>query len=508
MAKSKIQNLESLKNIIFTLKKNKKRIILCHGVFDLLHIGHIKYFEEAKKLGDILVVTITPDEYVNKGPNRPVFNSNLRSQALASLEFVDFVSINKWPTAVNTIKLLKPDIYFKGKDYKKSSNDLTGMILKESSAIKAIKGKILFSDTATYSSSSILNSHGFTFDKRQLDYINKNKKILKNTNLNSVINQFKKIKILCVGETIIDEYTFAEALGKSGKEPVLAMRNLFSEKYAGGVLAIANHLNNFSKNITVLSVLGEKNEHKEFIKSSLGKNIKSFFINKKNSPTITKKRILDNLTRNKVIGIYSINDDPLNENDEKKFTDYLEKNIKNYDVVIISDYGHGFISEKNAKILSNYSKFSSLNAQINASNVSFSSIDKYRKIDCLIINEGEIRHHLRDKDSKIESLMKVITKKIGIKKVIVTRGVTGLIYYNSENKQFVEAPAFTSKVIDKVGAGDAVLAILSICLKMKVPIELSLLIGSLAAAQVVESIGNSKSVNKIEILKTIEHMLK
>ena len=92
---------------------------MCHGVFDLLHLGHIKHFEEAKKYGDILVVTITPNKYVSKGPNRPVFNTNQRMEAIASLETVDYVSENKWRDAVETIKLLKPNVYCKGPDYKK-----------------------------------------------------------------------------------------------------------------------------------------------------------------------------------------------------------------------------------------------------------------------------------------------------------------------------------------------------------------------------------------------------
>ena len=73
--KNKILSLNNLSKKIIDFKKKNKKIILCHGVFDLLHLGHIKHFEEAKKYGDILVVTITPNKYVSKGPNRPVFNT-------------------------------------------------------------------------------------------------------------------------------------------------------------------------------------------------------------------------------------------------------------------------------------------------------------------------------------------------------------------------------------------------------------------------------------------------
>ena len=116
--KKKIFSLDGLQSI-FPKEKNKgKKIVLCHGVFDLLHIGHIKHFVEAKSLGDILVVTLTPDIYVNKGPNRPAFSEKLRIEAIAALNTVDYVALNQSPTAVSAIKKIKPNIYCKGPDYK------------------------------------------------------------------------------------------------------------------------------------------------------------------------------------------------------------------------------------------------------------------------------------------------------------------------------------------------------------------------------------------------------
>ena len=82
----KIKTLEELKVIIADLKSKGKKIVHCHGVFDLLHIGHIKHFEEARTFGDILMVTITMDEFVRKGPDRPAFTTSLRLEALAALE--------------------------------------------------------------------------------------------------------------------------------------------------------------------------------------------------------------------------------------------------------------------------------------------------------------------------------------------------------------------------------------------------------------------------------------
>ena len=132
----KIISIENLKKVILKLKDKRKKIVLCHGVFDLLHIGHIKHFKEAKNLGDVLVVTLTPDRFVNKGPSRPAFNERLRLEAVAALEVIDFVALNKSPTAVLPIEKLKPNIYCKGFDYKNIRNDISGQIKNEIKAVK------------------------------------------------------------------------------------------------------------------------------------------------------------------------------------------------------------------------------------------------------------------------------------------------------------------------------------------------------------------------------------
>ena len=109
---------------------------MCHGVFDVLHIGHIKHFEQAKKIVDILVVSVTSDEFVKKGPNRPAFNQNLRMKAISSLEAIDFVVISNEKTAINNLKKIKPNFYIKGKEYKDASLDLTGEIKNEINVLK------------------------------------------------------------------------------------------------------------------------------------------------------------------------------------------------------------------------------------------------------------------------------------------------------------------------------------------------------------------------------------
>ncbi len=113
-----------------------KKIVQTHGVFDVLHAGHLAYFHSAKSFGDLLVVTITTDRFVNKGPGRPYFTDKVRAMMIAALEDVDFVAISDHPLAVNSIDTLKPHFYVKGPDYRDKTKDVTGGIYQEEAAVE------------------------------------------------------------------------------------------------------------------------------------------------------------------------------------------------------------------------------------------------------------------------------------------------------------------------------------------------------------------------------------
>ena len=157
MIMDSVISLDKLADECALFRADNKKIVHCHGVFDLLHIGHIKYFQEAKLMGDVLVVTITQDNFVNKGPSRPAFNEKYRAEAIAAIGVVDYVAINKWPTSIKTIKALKPDLYVKGPDYKDYKQDVTGNIQLEEEAVKSVDGIIAFTSGEIYSSSSLIN---------------------------------------------------------------------------------------------------------------------------------------------------------------------------------------------------------------------------------------------------------------------------------------------------------------------------------------------------------------
>ncbi|MDR4503634.1 MAG: adenylyltransferase/cytidyltransferase family protein [Candidatus Scalindua sp.] len=154
----KILEFDELEQKIRALKNEGKIIVHCHGCFDLMHPGHIKHFQSAKKMGDVLVITVTPDVYVDKGPDRPVFNQELRADSIAALECVDYVAVNKWPTAENTLRRLCPDIYVKGQEFQ-NLQDKTGKIQKEYNLTRELGIEIKFTQDIVFSSTKLLNQH-------------------------------------------------------------------------------------------------------------------------------------------------------------------------------------------------------------------------------------------------------------------------------------------------------------------------------------------------------------
>ena len=168
----KLLTKKQLKLISIKLKKQKKKIILVHGVFDVVHFGHISHFQEAKSHGDILVVSITPDRFVKKGFNKPYFNELQRAHFLSSLEIIDYVIINDNKSSISVINELKPSIYCKGPDYSKKSGDIAGNLGAEKNAVEKFGGRLIFTKGKLYSSTKILNNNfeDFNLGKKKILY--------------------------------------------------------------------------------------------------------------------------------------------------------------------------------------------------------------------------------------------------------------------------------------------------------------------------------------------------
>ena len=494
--------------ILNKIRKSKKTIVMCHGVFDLFHVGHLNHLNEAKKYGDILVVSVTSDTFVNKGPGRPFFNIHQRLQILSSVNIIDYLIISDSPNSVSNINKIRPNIYFKGPDYKNLPQDFTGFINDEIKALKKNNGRIIFGSGETFSSSVILNKiSNFTKDQKKIiSYIKKSYNF--EQIFSKISNLSKNLKILVVGEMIIDRFVFCSALGKSGKEAILNLEQKQDINYIGGSGAICNNLVDFTKKNELLSFLGSKDSKLSFVKKNLSKKTKTNFFYKKNSKTIVKTKFIDNSTNNKLMGLYDFDDKKLSQLEEKIFIKKLKQSLKRNNFIIVSDYGHGLISNKVANMISKM-KNVIINTQLNSANIGYHTISKYKNINWAIINEVELRHEMRNRYENIEKLMTLLSKKLQIKNLIVTAGKKGSYYLNLKKNVFIHCPAFALNIIDKIGSGDSFMAIFSI-MNIAFPKDpkISLFLSSLATTQVLEGFGNQKSIKLVNLFKGLKYILK
>lgn len=503
----KIKDIEALAEKLKEHRSNGEKIVQCHGVFDPQHIGHIRHFEQAKALGDRLVVTVTPDRYVNKGPHRPVFNEALRAESIAALSCVDYVSINKWPMAVEAIELLRPDFYVKGREYSNGADDLTDGIALEEKAIKSVGGQLTFTDDITFSASNLVNRHLPVFPEEVRNYLSG---FASRYNMDGILGYMdgaKDLKVLVLGETIIDEYQYCQAIGKSSKEPILAVKHISLERFAGGILAVGNHVANFCDSVGLTTFLGTKPSHEEFIREKLNERIEETFLYQIDAPTIVKRRFVEEYFFSKLLEFYEISDEALTDAENESLCAALNKQVPNYDLVIVVDFGHGMITKEAIDILCNKARFLAVNAQSNAGNLGYHTISRYPRADYVCMTETEIRLEARDRYGDLQDIMSGIAQKMNCEYLVVTRGKSGCICY-SRAEGFSEAPAFATNVVDRVGAGDTFLSITALCLAQKAPMEMVGFIGNAAGAQAVATVGNSTPLERVPFLKHIESLLK
>lgn len=435
------------------VKKNiKKKIIgLAHGVFDVLHSGHLLHFKECKKHCDILIVSITDDKFVNKGPNRPIFNSKERLDLIKNFKFVDKVFINKDITPINLIGKIKPDYYFKGNDYSKYSDDFTGNILKEKNAVEKNGGKLLILDTKQTSSSTIINKR-FNFINQTL------KKNLKSIDQDSIKKFFNKItksnsdkKILIFGEPIIDKYTYVDILGKSQKNQILSTKELNKKVIGGGTMLVALYLNNFFKKIDYLCINNSSNN--VLFKKFLSKNIKKIFVPDKNSKVTIKNRFVNFYKGERLFQNNINNSQALSKSGEIRLIKKFKNIINRYDKVILFDFGHELISKKILNFINkNKNKFY-INCQSNSSNFGFNLATKYKGGHTICMDEIEFRLCVGDKYSSIDVLIDTNLKFINrFKNFIITSGKKGCTYIRNKKKYFTPAVFETNS--DTTGSGD------------------------------------------------------
>ncbi|MBU1026200.1 MAG: cytidyltransferase, partial [Candidatus Margulisbacteria bacterium] len=467
----------------------------------------IRHLSAAKKEGDVLIVTITADQQVKRGPGRPIFNESLRAETLAALGTVNYVAIDNNPTAVETIKTIKPDVYVKGQEYEKKDKDITGKIYDEEEAVASVGGRLAFTYDITFSSSKLINDHLDVYPPETRQYL---KEIAEKYPVDKIVEyleQGKKLKTLVIGDAIIDQYHYCESMGKSLKEHLVVSKYLGEESFAGGVFATGNNTAGLCGEVDLISVLGKKDSYDDFITNNLQSNIKTKFFYRDDVPTTIKRRFVDSVTSRKLFEVCYMDDNPVSNELETEIVNYLDSVISKYDLVIISDFGHGLLNRKLIDLISTKAKYAALNVQTNSANTGFNLVTKWPRANYVSVDEPETRLAAHDKHGEMKNIMRSMLENLHADNLMVTRGHRGSINLDRE-KGFHETPAFASKVVDVVGAGDAFFAYTAPCMALGLPQDLTSFIGNAVGALAVQIVCNRKPVDVVDLMKYVTRLLK
>lgn len=488
------------------LRTRGRKIVQCHGTFDLIHPGHIYHFEEAKELGDLLVVTVTGEKYVNKGPGRPYFNDRMRVKNLAALECVDYVVIIPYTAAVEAIECVRPDIYCKGKEYSVPGNDVTGNIHDDVAAVEKLGGQVRYIGSVVFSSTKLLNQH---FDHLHEDVKRFCRDVageISGAELCSAVDDFSKLKVLLIGDIIFDKYSYVKVMGLTSKASIISARLLGEDLQTGGVLAVFRHLRQFTDKVTLISVSGVEPWARKLIEEHVPEKYNSI-IHDPAFTTIIKQRFAHlPAAGNEMTKLFSVNvidDKEMSGEIMNKVLDRIKSELPKHDIVVVTDFGHGLMQTAVRKYIQKKAPFMALNCQTNSYNHGFNIINRqYRRADCFSLDATEISLSAGKRNMDYTGELDKLRKELKAKYAWLTRGATETIA-QMENSPPCVCPPFETEVVDTVGAGDAFFSVAALAAASGMSNPVTLFLGQIAGAQAVKIVGNTEPISKAKILKSI-----
>lgn len=476
----KIVGIDDLIEVVGPFGRDKA-VVMCHGVFDVVHPGHIRHLAYAKSKGDILVVSITRDRWIKKGPYRPHVPENLRALSLAAFDMVDFVLIDQNDTPIHNIKKIQPDLFAKGFEY---SDNLPKATLEEIEVVKSYGGETIFTPgDVVYSSTSLINAAmpDLRIDKFQsmMSQMDLDFNLIGNT-----LSQLKGVKVHVVGDTIVDSYTRTSLIGGNTKTPTFSVLFNSKEDYVGGAGIVALHLKAAGANVTFTTMLGD-DELGQFAEGHLREQgIKLNVVTDAKRPTTNKNAIICGSHR--LLKLDTLDNASITPEIVERFKFYIAQ--EDVDCLIFSDFRHGIFNKGTISNLVDAAPRGVMKIGDSQLASRWGNITEFKNFDLVTPNEREARFAVADQDCNIVDLTHQIKEISNSKNVILKLGPKGLFFLGKDVYHSIDS--FTNNVKDAVGSGDALLAYATLTMKVTGSLPLACVIGSLAAACECEIDGN------------------
>lgn len=475
----KIKGINELTSILGLFPRDKK-VILCHGCFDIVHPGHIRHLSYAKSKADILVASVTADRRITKGIYRPHVPQQIRAESLAALEMVDYVIIDDHDTSFEVITTLKPDYFAKGFEYSDQHHDVTK---DEISIVESYGGEMIFTPgDIVYSSTKLLNTH---LPKLQIEKLVSlmRRFLISFDDLRDAIGKFRNFKVHVIGDVIVDTYTRTNLMGSNAKTPTFSVLYDGHEDYVGGAGIVAQHLAAGGAEVIFTTVIGN-DRLGTYARKKLSETVEVHAIVDETRPTTHKNVIVAGGYR--LLKIDTLDNTPISSRIITEICNDIDSSTA--DCIIFSDFRHGIFSRATIPDLAHSipdGVFTVADSQVASR---WGNITEFKGFNLITPNEKEARFALADQDSNIGTLATSTKNLSTADNIILKLGDRGVFFLVDGFPYSVDS--FAHDVKDAVGAGDALLAYATLTMLASGSLPMACIIGSIAAACECEVDGN------------------
>jgi len=496
----KIKTAEQVRDAIGN-RPRKKKVIMCHGTFDVVHPGHIRHLIYAKTKADILIASLTADVHIMKGNMRPYVPEDLRAINLAALEMVDYVIVDREATPLKNLALIQPDYFAKGYEY--TAGQVHPKTQEEINVLESYGGEIIFTPgDIVYSSSALLEFAPPNIAVEKLMLLMQGEGVTFR-DLRNAVAKLKGIRAHVVGDTIVDSYTYTSMIGGVTKTPTISVRFEKKTDFVGGAGVVAKHLRAAGAEVTFSTILGN-DAYKSFVLDDLTSvGVHCMPVIDETRPTTNKNAIVAE-------GYRLLKVDTLdNRSISDKVIEQLRRQIGDTrsDAVVFSDFRHGIFNRSTIPHLTSAIPRGSFRVADSQVATRWGNILEFEGFDLITPNEREARFALGDQDSVVRPLALELHRRSKCKTVILKCGDRGIITYRSDSatdfRAFFTMETFADRVVDAVGAGDALLAYATLAMIGTKNDVIASILGNVAAAIECEHDGNVP-VTPEQVLKKID----
>ena len=499
--KAKIKTLDELIAAIGPMPREKK-VIMCHGAFDVVHPGHVRHLMYAAGKADLLIASVTGDEHIKKANFRPFVPEALRALNLAALDMVDFVIVDRNETPLTNMKLIQPDYFAKGYEY--VSSGMPPKTQEEKNILDSYGGEYIFTPgDIVYSSSKLIESSPPNISSEKLVSLLEAEG-LNFDDLTGALSKFRGVKIHVIGDTIVDTYTNTTMIGGQTKTPTISVRYESQDDYVGGAGIVAKHLQAAGAEVTFSTVLGD-DKMAEFVLNDLEEaGVKTQAIVDSTRPTTNKNAIVCGGYR--MLKVDTLDNRAISE----KIQSQLHEQIRDTETqgVMFCDFRHGIFNPVTIPGLVNAipdGVFRVADSQVASR---WGNICEFQGFDLITPNEREARFALGDQDSVIRPLAEKLFDAAKCRNLILKMGPRGLLAYRSlddkeDLRRFFAVDSFVDHVVDAVGAGDALMSYATLAHIVTGNEVVAAVLGAMAAAVECEHDGNIP-VGQEDVFKKIQ----